>query len=160
MTASRQSQFALAPAVVVRAARWPAMTLSSLAGRHAQALLENEHADECAYTDALQRELATLWSLTLEEPRFCAALAVSNPDLYARIANVPAPQSWNKRARQLAASLYRYLARACWRTEPSGLWAGVALARFGAARAIESRPERWYVAPSLEPFRRTVRSLG
>jgi Lantibiotic dehydratase, N terminus len=152
MTTSTQSQFALAPAVVVRAARWPAATLLTLADRHAQTFGEKDPTDERAYAAALQREVATLWSLTLEDARFCTALAVSNSDLYARVARVPAPQQWNKRARQLAASLYRYLARACWRTEPSGLWAGVALARFGAARAIECRAERWHVGPSLEPF--------
>jgi hypothetical protein len=132
----------VAPAVVVRAALWPANTVAALAAAGA-GIREHEVR--------LLRELEALWRVTLGCPRFCRALAASNPQLYARLRRVSLPQRWNKRVRQLAATLYQYLARACWRTEPNALWAGVQLAQWNVPS--QEAAERWCVAPHLGPLR-------
>lgn len=132
----------LAPAAVMRAALWPVDTVAALAAAGAG-------TDD--YEARMLRELEALWRLTLDDPRFCCALAACNPHLLARLQRASLPRRWNKRVRQLAATLYQYLARACWRTEPNGLWAGVRLLQWSGPALPPA--ERWSVAPHLGPLR-------
>lgn len=150
----------LAPYAVVRAARWSVDGLLSLAAAGVP--------DEAVSHDQrLRAELQRLWQHTLGSEVFRKALAVSHPELYGRLRHAPCPATLNKAARQLIATLYRQWARACWRTEPSGLWAGVGLAalrvRRGpvAAEACEAAAVgRVAVAPHLQPFALMLQGLA
>jgi hypothetical protein len=139
----------LAPFVVVRAARWPVDALGALAAA-AAAPDEGAAPSEAGHARRLLAELRALWRMTLGDATFRTALAASHPPLYGRLRDTPCPERWNKAARQLATTLYHHLARACWRTEPHALWAGVGLLawRTGAA----SSAGQVVVAPHLLPF--------
>ncbi len=148
-----------APHAVVRAARWPVSSLLALV-RPAFDIAEAAAAEP--HAQRLRHELQLLWQHTLGCPAFRKALAVSHPGLYARLRHTSCPASWNKAARQLTATLYRHWARACWRTEPNGLWAGVGLAPL---RPLQDGTEhdtlgRVAVAPHLQPFFDMLRALA
>jgi hypothetical protein len=140
----------LAPHAVVRAARWSIDGLLSLT----QGVPVPETGDPTAHEQRLRQELRGLWRHTMGSEDFRKALAVSHPELYGRLRHAPCPRTWNKAARQLVATLYRQWARACWRTEPSGLWAGVGLVPLRAPRPEHHAGTvcRVAVAPHLQPF--------
>lgn len=147
----------LAPRCVVRAAAWPIEDLLALAHDAPPAAnaisAKSEAQDEVDHQAALDGQAALLWRMTLGEPAFRRALALANPSLYARIRNTRAPRGvWNKRDRQLAASLYQHWARACWRTEPCGLWAGVGLIEWAEASSQISQTLRCAITPDLRPW--------
>lgn len=150
----------LAPRCVMRAAAWPIESLLVLAD---PALLPSSNTvvhsanttipNDAAYQAALDAQAARLWQMTLGEPAFRRALALANPALYARIRHTRAPRgSWNKRDRQLAASLYQHWARACWRTEPCGLWAGAALVEWAEECSQTPVAVNHVVTPDLRPW--------
>lgn len=148
----------VAPHAVVRAARWSVDGLLSLGRAGA--------ADEGSHEWRLRAELRQLWQHTLGSEAFRKALAVSHPELYGRLRHAPCPRHWNKAARQLTATLYRQWARACWCTEPSGLWAGVGLTALRVRRGAAQGPsevgteDRVAVAPHLQPFAQMLDGLA
>ena len=154
----------LAPAAVVRVAGFPLAAVAALADPDLAALPRTGAAaaiaaHDAAYTASIARQRAALWAATAADPAFMRALTLCNPALAAA---VPArrPEGRNKRVRHLETSLYRYLARAVARTEPNGLWSGVALARFAGEDAVSDAPAEFHVAPDLAPFQALFRGLA
>lgn len=151
----------LAPYAVVRAARWSVDGLLALVPSPGSA-----HDDEAhAHAQRLRGELAQLWQHTMGDEAFRKALAVSHPALYGRLRRAPCPVVWNKAARQLTGTLYHHWARACWRTEPSGLWAGVGLTSLRTPRQAPGTDThgtlgRVAVAPHLQPFAAMLAALA
>lgn len=132
--------YTLAPAAVIRAAAWPLDTLDGFGG-------------EGDYEDVIARERARLWERTAGDPAFMKALALASPSLAMRMQTRAGPrETRDKRARHLDTSLYRYLSRAATCTTPHGLWAGVALARFGAEDQTIPATGRVDFTPDLVPF--------
>ena len=156
----------LAPAVVVRAALFPLGRLLRLADGELAALAAHAGSEwpstfEEAYAASMEKQRRTLAAGTIEDPRFLRALCLTNDDLSRRIARQPSlPPQHNKRARHLDTTLYRYLARAVWRTEPCDLWAGVALGPWAGETRIAAAPARYAVAPDLRPYQFLVQSLA
>ena len=156
----------LAPAAVVRIAGFPLARITDLADAPLAALARESTTDtnctdhyESAYAASIAVQRATLWTHSAADPAFMRALTLCNPALAGWVpAELPARR--NKNARHLETSLYRYLARAVARTEPNGLWSGVALAHFGAADQVREVPAQYHVAPDLAPFQRLFTSLG
>ena len=159
-------RLAFAPAAIVRAALFPLSRLLGLADptiAHLAAI--GREADPGAYTQAydgaIERQRGLLAQATLADPAFMRALTVTNP-MFARraITNGPLAPVRNKKVRHVETSLYRYLARAVWRTEPCDLWAGVALVEWGNDRRVSSTCPRYAFAPDLRPFVAMIRRLA
>jgi len=148
--------FDLAPAALVRASAWPTTALGSF-GTPSLEL----GGDAAAYRAAIDREREALWAQTAGDPRFMKALAFASPSLVERVELLAGRRAErSKRVRHAETSLYRYLARAASRTTPSGLWAGVALARFGVEDRVTPCAPRYAIAPDLAPFAASLRALG
>jgi hypothetical protein len=158
----------LAPAVVVRAARFPRARLLALADAPLAAAARRQ-AREATLTDAefaalydqqisVQRQI--LARATTADDRFVRALAITNADFTRLALRFSGTGRRDKRARHLETTLYRYLARAVSRTEPCDLWSGVALATWGPVTHVELIPSRYAIAPDLRPFQAIVRSLA
>lgn len=151
----------LAPALVARVAAFPLRLVAELADPELAALarasgpkdMSPGSAYSQAYAAAIERARARLWAATADDPRFMRALVLSNPELAASVASTRR-EPRTKRVRHRETSLYRHLARAVARPEPSGLWAGVALARFGEGEGLRcaAAPARCAFAPDLAPF--------
>ena len=141
----------LAPAAVVRASAWPIATLDAFGDRDLLAR-SSKAAFKDVYEKALERERRELWQRTAGDPRFMRALAFSSPSLFERAEQLASRGQRNKRMRHAETSLYRYLARAATRTTPNGLWAGVALAQFGATEKIDPALPEYAITPDLTPF--------
>lgn len=160
------SDLELAPAAVVRIAGFPLARVTDLADTTLAALARDSTTDpncadhyESAYAASIAVQRATLWTHSAADPAFMRALTLCNPALAGWVpAELPARR--NKNARHLETSLYRYLARAVARTEPNGLWSGVALAHFGAADEVREVPAQYHVAPDLAPFQQLFTKLG
>jgi hypothetical protein len=153
-----------APYAVLRIASWSLDSLRRLSDNPAsRALLESsESAGESyarRYEAAVQAERRILWEETALDERFAKALAVSNPELAARLLGKTPNETRNRRARHLDTTLYRYLARACTRTEPCDLWAGVTLARWGRETRIRHKRPRYSLCPDLRPFQAIASEL-
>jgi len=160
----------LAPAVAVRAACFPLDRLlglvdAELAGR-CRGQVEGDRAPaelEAAYEASIAGQRARLAQLTLEDPRFQRALCITNQELSRRVASMTAFSARrNKRARHLETTLYRYLARAVWRTAPCDLWSGLTLATWadGEATQVRAQPARYAFAPDLRPFQTMIQALA
>ncbi len=157
----------LAPAVVVRASRFPWSTLAGLA----DAALAGRAADEgpgatspafeAAYAETMLRQQQRLAAATVDDDSFMKALAITNDALGRRLAG---DRSWvgsrGKRARQVQGTLYRHLARAAWRTEPCDLWAGVGIGRWGDRTAVARAVPGCAIAPDLGPYQALVQALA
>ncbi|WP_448191601.1 lantibiotic dehydratase [Azospirillum sp. sgz301742] len=145
----------LAPRVVVRAALWPIETLCGLSDPALADAARGAVTDEAfagLHAEAMRRQQRRLATATIDDPGFAAALALANPTAYRRLAARPMTPDRDKRSRQTERTLYRYLARAVWRTTPYGLWAGTALAAWGTHTAIVPVPGRRCVTPDLAAF--------
>lgn len=140
----------VAPVLVARIAGWPVATVAAL-GTQAGAF--DGHAAR------LEVERRRLWASTVDDPRFMCALALVNPPLARRLLGAPLPVTRGKRARHDETTLYRYLARAVARTEPGGLWCGVAPARFAEERRATPAAPAFVVTPDLAPFRRAFHAV-
>ncbi|MGW4029826.1 lantibiotic dehydratase [Streptomyces sp. NPDC004838] len=160
----------LAPAVVVRAALFPVRTLlglrdSELAALSTEVGTRPTPAFEQAYLAGVERQRRALLEATVGDPRFARALCLTN-DALSRWITTRSPQTApreaprDKRARRLDATLYRYLARAVWRTQPCDLWAGVTVAGWGDATRVRAEPARHAIAPDLRPYQCIVQSLA
>ena len=172
MKTPSEPAFTLAPAMVVRVASWPlddlvALGDESLAQRAAQVELAQIDAIatlQADYEACVEAGRAKLWATTVADPRFRAALVLSSPGLHRQLGAGERPRQRNKKARHLDTSLFRYLSRACTRTEPFGLWTGVTLAEFGDGQdtptRIEGAKARARFAPELEPWRTLLRELA
>jgi hypothetical protein len=109
----------------------------------------------------MRRQREALGRVTIEDPQFARALCITNEDLSARLATQRSCLGEsNKRGRRLEATLYRYLARAVWRTEPCDLWAGVGIAEWGAESSFAAVPTRYVVSPDLRPYQFIVQALA
>jgi hypothetical protein len=164
----------VAPAFVVRAASFPIRTLLELADESLAALAVEATtgtdsarrapltiAYEAAYGRVMQQQQRILMAATVADPAFMKALCLTNDDLSRRIAaSGPLRETRNKRTRQLAGTLYRYLARATWRTEPCDLWAGVAIGRWGERTESLAVAPRLALAPDLGPYQALVQALA
>lgn len=159
----------LAPSVVVRATRFPVRALESLADSAlaeiamravARRDAETRSSFERAYDESAEGQRRILWKLTVEDARFVRALALTNEELARRVLDRPLRPARNKRARHLETTLYRYLARAVWRTEPCDLWAGMTVATWGEATRILPSRTRYAIAPDLRPFQAMVQALS
>lgn len=156
----------LAPAVVVRAALFPLDHLRGLADAELAALADratsvDTPAFDAAYRASMVRQRQALATATIEDPRFARALAMTNEDLSRRIgvARVRLGDA-TKRGRRLEATLYRYLARAVWRTEPCDLWAGVGLAVWSDEPSVVPVRTRYAISPDLRPYQFIVQALA
>ena len=154
------STFGLAPQVVVRIAGWPLRAVADFNTASLAALARTDDSGyAAAYAAAVDDHRARLWTRTVDDSRFMAALAVVNPALAESLHDKPLPPTRNKSARHYETTLYRYLARAASRTEPCGLWTSVTLARFGEDRRTRRAERRVRVAPDLTPFRTLLLAL-
>ena len=157
--------FTMAPVAWVRAAAFPIALVEAFGDpKLGELAVSSDQADRVrfsdAYAHALARERTALWEATAGSSRFAKALALTNPNVARRLASFRTKIGDAKGARRLRITLYRYLARAVGRTEPCGLWAGVAFARWGEQTRIVPVPEKLAVAPNLLPFRYIVRRLA
>ncbi|MEZ4447978.1 MAG: lantibiotic dehydratase [Nannocystaceae bacterium] len=150
----------VAPAAVVRVASTPIDAIDELAAPEVATLAGHGASDRAgeaeylaAYDAAIERTRRRLWDRSAGDRRFRAALAVANPALAESLPQGTCPELRNKRTRHLETSLYRYVARSAARTEPCGLWAGVALASWGPTRSSAPRSRQVAVAPDLAPIR-------
>lgn len=153
----------LGPAVVIRAARFPVRALEALADPAlvAAMIAGGTPAERlAAYQASAERQRRVLWTLTVEDACFVRALALTNEGLAQRVVDQPLRSARNKRARHLETTLYRYLARAVWRTEPCDLWAGMTLASWGEATRLVAQPARYAITPDLRPFQAMVQALA
>jgi hypothetical protein len=155
----------LAPAVVVRAALFPISTLDALADdelvRIADEATDADAEYESAYEASMRRQRESLARHTIDQPRFGRALCMTNEELSDRItAQRSSLQRSGKRARRLDATLYHYLARAVWRTEPCDLWTGVTIAEWGDETSVADAPARHAVSPDLRPYQRILQELA
>ncbi|GAA2767622.1 hypothetical protein GCM10010103_66640 [Streptomyces paradoxus] len=156
----------IAPQVVVRAALFPLRTLLGLRDRGlatlaADAGTQPTQAFEQAYLASIEEQRRALFEATVDDPRFTRALCLTNEALSRHLTTRhlrSAPR--DKRARRLDATLYRYLARAVWRTQPCDLWAGVTVADWGETTRIRAEPARFAIAPDLRPYQFIVQSLA
>jgi hypothetical protein len=165
-----ENDFSLAPAAIVRVASWPLEDLvalgdPSLAQRAAQVdpgQAEAMGALEADYEASVEAGRAHLWATTVADPRFRAALVLSSPGVHRQIGVGRRSRRRNKSARHLDTSLFRYLSRACTRTEPFGLWTGVTLAQLGEGDAtrFECCAARARLAPELAVWRDLIRELA
>jgi hypothetical protein len=150
----------LAPAAVVRIAGLPLARVSELADPILAALARaGDPSYTSRYAASIERQRAALWTATAADPAFMRALTVSNPELAGWVPP-QLPPTRNKKARHLETSLYRYLARAVARTEPNGLWSGVALAHFSTDESVHDVPPQYHVAPDLSPFNKFFKVLA
>lgn len=162
--------FTLAPAAIVRVASWPLDDLVALGDpslARAAAQVDPDQAEtvvalEADYEASIEAGRSHLWATTVADPRFRAALVLSSPGLHRQLGDGQRSRRRNKSARHVDTSLFRYLSRACTRTEPFGLWTGVTLAMLGAGQEtrFESCGARARLAPELEPWRALVRELA
>jgi hypothetical protein len=155
----------LAPAAVVRAALFPIRMLTDLADREitelADELATRSPSFDLAYEASMRRQREALGRVTIEDPQFARALCITNEDLSRRLATQRSCLGEsNKRGRRLEATLYRYLARAVWRTEPCDLWAGVGIAVWGDESSTDAVPTRYAVSPDLRPYQFIVQALA
>jgi hypothetical protein len=156
----------LAPSVIVRAALFPLHTLISLADEDLVSNIANEctqstSAFEQLYEASIQKQRRILAKATIEAPQFLRALCLTNDDLSRTISIRDAfPPERNKRARRLEKTLYNYLARGVWRTEPCDLWAGIALGRWGEKSSLEFKSTRYALSPDLRPYQFIVQKLA
>lgn len=141
------------PAAIVRMAGWPIETLRSFGKRSADTWCAmGDEAFRIAYAGELQSERRALSAATREDTRFLRALAAANPDL------VEPTRAWSpsakriKKVRHLETTLVRLLTRACTRTTPCGLWAGVSLAAPGSCDALRPAVQSIDVYPDLGAF--------
>lgn len=155
----------LAPAAVVRAALFPLYLLTDLADLEitepADRLATRTPSFDIAYEASMRRQREALGRATIGDPRFARAICITNEDLSRRLATQRSRLGEsNKRGRRLEATLYRYLARAVWRTEPCDLWAGVGIAVWGDTSSIAAVPTRYAVSPDLRPYQFIVQALA
>jgi hypothetical protein len=156
----------LAPCVVVRAALFPLSTLLGLADAGLAEFAESAGtrltpAFEEAYEASMQRQRRTLAAATIGDSRFLRALCLTNDNFSRTIAKKGVlPARRNKEARRLSTTLYNYLARAAWRTEPCDLFAGIALAHWGSESRVTSRPACYALSPDLRPYQFMVQMLA
>ena len=149
------------PVIVVRAARFPLTALLRLADAAAGDFAgADELGSESEYDAAVERQRRTLAELTLDNPAFMRALAVTNDELARSASARGLGGRRDKRARHLETTLYRYLARGAWRTEPCDLWAGMSLATWGERTCVEVVNARYAVSPDLRPFLCIVQGLS
>jgi Lantibiotic dehydratase, N terminus len=157
----------LAPCVVVRGALFPLSILLGLTDAELTKFAESSDtlltpAFEQAYEASMQRQRRTLSAATIGDSQFLRALCLTNDNLSRTIAKkgaLPAtPQ--NKEARRLNTTLYNYLARAVWRTEPCDLFAGITLAHWGSESRVASRPACYALSPDLRPYQFMVQTLA
>jgi hypothetical protein len=164
MTAAEDCIDQLGPSVVVRSALFSMRRLDDLADPDLAALSTDcgrnpSPAFEQAYATSMRRQRRLLWEATVDDPRFAKALCITNDELSRYITTKRAALR-GRRARRLDTTLYRYLARAVWRTEPRDMWAGVTLARWAATTELTGQRSRYAIAPDLQPYQYIVQSLA
>lgn len=136
----------IAPQIVVRAALFPLCKVLGLRDKDLAALAadvgtRSTQAFEQAYLESVETQRRALFEATIDDPRFSRALSLTNDALSRHLTTRhlrSAPR--DKRARRLDATLYRYLARAVWRTQPCDLWAGVTVADWGTPHESGQSP--------------------
>ncbi|MCW2241609.1 lantibiotic dehydratase family protein [Azospirillum canadense] len=145
----------LAPRVVVRASLFPLSRLDAFAapGLVRDALSDLDDAAFAGrYAEAMVAQQATLVAQTLDDPAFARALAFSSPAAYWRLAAKPPSPARDKKSRQAEQALYRWLARAAWRSTPCDLWAGTILASWGSRTSVRPARARYSIAPDVAPL--------
>jgi hypothetical protein len=164
-----EQQFEFAPAAVIRAAGWAFESLDSFGDYQLAELalcaatkghFGNKNYVE-RYQEVLERERNELWRMTAGDGLFMKAILLSNPRV-ARRARRSAPKRGRrtKSIRHLETTLFRYLARACGRTVPNGLWGRVGLIQLSeTAPDVPSRGPYCFT-PDLRPFQEILKSLG
>ncbi len=155
----------LAPAVIVRVAAWPLGAVTCFGRTGIAPLARDSRASKApayldAYRAAVEDERSRLWERTVGDSRFMRALAIANPELARGLLGRSRPLERNKATRHLETTLYRYLARACFRSQPGDMWATATLVGWGPRRVIEPRRGRCLVAPDLAAFRTIVNVLA
>lgn len=155
-----EGRLRVAPHAVVRAARWPISCLATLSKSSGAASPAGAGTPQHEWR--LLAEVRCLWHLTLGDAAFRRALAASHPLLFRRLRAQPAPQKWSKGARHLAVTLYQQLGRACWRTEPNALWAGVGLTLLSRHQSTgpAAAADRVVVEPNLQPYAEILAALA
>lgn len=161
--------YELASGAVVRIAGWPLEDIERFglgedvgtATRHSACSMSDAEFEQW-YATQLERDRAHLWEVTAASPRFRAALALCSASLSRSLRSTTPPAKRNKAVRHIETSLYRYLSRAVFRTEPLGLWTEVGTATWGegSSSTIRSGPPTAHVRPELSPFRRLFDSLA
>ncbi len=154
----------LADAFVVRVAGLPLDDLLGLGDPLLHELASRDDEDGArrfaeTYAHTAARDRQTLRRVMVDRPVMACALALSSPRAAAEALRDPATRP-GKRRRRLEVTLYRYLARACGRPQPEGLWAGVTVARWGAETRVERARPRVSVSPDLAPFQSLVKALA
>ena len=148
-----------APFFVCRSALFPIdllLELTSAAATESATRVERGDpgswaAYACKYDEELTSARTRLWQATTSKP-FLRALAVCNLAFAQRLERKQFSAKRNKAARHLDVTLYRYLSRATYRTEPSAAWAGVSLGRWADGFQFEHTPARVHFSPDLSPF--------
>lgn len=148
--------------MVVRGALFPVALLDQLIDEDLTRLTTADGPSyRTAYETSMRRQRQVLGAVTLEDPAFLRAVCLTNEELGHRIVTTPSRLGGpNKRGRRLEATLYRYLARAVWRTEPCDLWAGMGIATWGTGDRWSPVPAGYAVSPDLRPFQFIVQSLA
>lgn len=151
----RRANHDLAPRAVVRASLFPLSRLDAFAAPDlvGDALSGLDDAAFAArYATAMVAQQAELVNQTLRDPAFARALAFSSPAAYRRLAAKPPSSARDKKSRQAEQALYRWLARAAWRSTPCDLWAGTILASWGKRTSVRPARAGYSVAPDLAPM--------